>query len=138
VASPGVVGVWEAEVAGVVAEVVDPLRQAGQRDPALQELPGRHAGRGAGGGPGLLGQEVEGADETLRLCRREAGAAGQLEGVRRGGGEAEQDEDAGGCHWRCCSSFCFARDCWSGFVLGFIASNRNGLPSFQALLGSRE
>lgn len=93
----------EAEVAGVVAEVVNSVGQAGQRHPALQELPGSDAEDAIGGasGPSLPGQEVERADEPLRLRGREAGVGGQLERVDGRGGEAEEDEEACGCHWRC-------------------------------------
>ena len=90
----------------MVAEVLDPVGRTGQPHPPLQELPRRHSGAIAGDGrPCLLGQEVERADESLGLRRREAGAAGQTEGVfsggrhRDGGGEAEENQEAGGRHW---------------------------------------
>jgi hypothetical protein len=96
--------VRQAEVTGVVAEVPDPVRDAGQPDAALQELPGRHTGPvAAGAWPGLLlpGQEVERADEPLRLRRREGGVAGQAEAAFSGGrrrdddgGEAEENQEA--------------------------------------------
>lgn len=102
---PRVVRVGEAVVAGVVAEVADPLGEPGQRDPPLKQLAGRHAGDIPGAGwPGLLGQQVERADEPLGLRRGELGVAGQPEPLRAGGGGEDDDEedegDARGRHWR--------------------------------------
>ena len=83
--SPGVVRVRQSKVTGVVAEVPDPVGDAGKPDAALQELPGRHTGPVAAAlaWPRLLlpWQEVERADEPLRLRRRE-------------GGEAEENQEA--------------------------------------------
>ena len=84
----------------MVAEVPNPVGHAGQPDAPLQELPRRHTGPVAAAL--LLGQEVERADEPLRLRRREGGVAGQAEasfsgGHRRrdgDGGEAEENREA--------------------------------------------